>query len=102
MFVKPIKLVASPKGAVQPVDTSAAHPERKKRKARRSGTEISPVGVLRIWQFIPGLLPIGISSWWAGVKSGKYPPGQLHGPRTRVWKTSDILAIVAHGAEGWK
>lgn len=41
------------------------------------------------------ILPIGRSTWWAGVKAGKYPPGIKISSRVTVWRTSDIDALVA-------
>jgi prophage regulatory protein len=46
---------------------------------------------------VPGLLPIGKSQFWAGVRSGKYPAPIKLGPRTTCWKLSDILLIVEQG-----
>ena len=43
---------------------------------------------------IPAIIPISKSSWWAGVKSGKYPQPIKLGPRTTVWRASDIQAII--------
>lgn len=43
------------------------------------------------------LIPIGKTSWWAGVKSGKYPKPIKLGARTTVWKSEDILALITHG-----
>lgn len=43
---------------------------------------------------IPGILPISASSWWAGVKSGKYPAPVKLGARVTVWKASEVLALV--------
>lgn len=42
-------------------------------------------------------LPISISTWWAGVKAGKYPQPLKLGPKTTVWRESDIDAIVEGG-----
>ena len=39
---------------------------------------------------IPPLIPISNSSWWAGIKSGKYPQPVKLGPRTTAWRMSDI------------
>jgi predicted DNA-binding transcriptional regulator AlpA len=39
-------------------------------------------------------VPVGKSSWWAGVKNGRYPKPVKLGPRTTAWKTSDILALI--------
>lgn len=52
-------------------------------------------GFLRLSQIIPDIIPIGKSSWWAGVKKGKYPKPIKLGPRTTVWRVEDILALVA-------
>lgn len=40
------------------------------------------------------ILPISATSWWNGVKSGKYHKSIKLGPRTTVWRASDVLAIV--------
>ncbi len=42
---------------------------------------------------ILGVIPISKSSWWAGVKSGKYPKPIKHGGRT-FWKAQDIHALI--------
>ena len=39
---------------------------------------------------IDPLIPISRASWWAGVKSGKYPPPIKLGSRTTCWRESDI------------
>jgi prophage regulatory protein len=44
---------------------------------------------------IPPILPISKSSFWAGVKSGKYPKPVKLGARTTVWKVADIIALIA-------
>ena len=41
-----------------------------------------------------GLLPISESSWWAGVKDGRYPQPTKLGPRTTVWQAQDIEGLV--------
>jgi prophage regulatory protein len=43
------------------------------------------------------ILPIGRSTWWAGVKSGKFPQPIKLGERTTAWKESDIQQIVNNG-----
>ena len=42
----------------------------------------------------PGLIPIGASSWWEGVKSGRYPPKVKLGPRITAWRVEDIRALI--------
>lgn len=60
------------------------------------------LGDLRATPPIPAIIPIGRSSWWAGVKSGKYPRGYKFGPRTTVWRVEDIRALIASVAEDSK
>ena len=43
------------------------------------------------------IIPISKSSWWAGVKSGRFPAGIKLGSRTTCWRESDIMQIVERG-----
>jgi len=40
------------------------------------------------------LLPISKSSWYAGIKDGKFPAPSKLGPRTSAWRVSDIAEIL--------
>lgn len=51
---------------------------------------------------IPPLIPISASSWWNGVRSGKYPQPMKFGPKTTVWRVADIRALIEAGAPGVK
>lgn len=44
---------------------------------------------------IPPIIPISKSSWWAGVKSGKFPKPIKLGARTTVWSVDSIRALIA-------
>ena len=44
-----------------------------------------------------GPIPIGKSTWWAGVKDGRYPQPIKLGRRITVWKVEDIRALMARG-----
>jgi len=44
-----------------------------------------------------GPLPISKSTWWAGVKEGRYPAPIKLGPRITAWKVDDILALMERG-----
>ena len=35
-------------------------------------------------------IPVGKSSWWAGVKCGRYPAGVKIAPRTTAWIQAEI------------
>lgn len=53
--------------------------------------------LLRLPQVLE-IIPVAPSTWWAGVKSGKYPKSIKLGPRTTAWRESEIQALVANGA----
>ena len=40
------------------------------------------------------LIPISKSSWWAGVRSGRFPAPVKLGPRTTAWRSSDIAELL--------
>jgi predicted DNA-binding transcriptional regulator AlpA len=44
------------------------------------------------------LFPISASSWWAGVKSGKYPQPVKLASRTTAWKAEDIRRLLGDEA----
>lgn len=46
------------------------------------------------------LLPLSRTSWWAGVKSGKYPAPVKLGKRITCWKNSEIKELIKNGTEG--
>jgi hypothetical protein len=46
---------------------------------------------------IPPIIPVGKSSWWAGVKSGRYPQPVKLGPRTTAWRIKDIRHLIENG-----
>ena len=50
-------------------------------------------GYVRIQQILK-VIPIGKSSWWAGVKSGKYPQPVKLGPKTTAWSVSSIRELI--------
>lgn len=45
-----------------------------------------------------GPIPIGKSTWWAGVRSGRYPAPVKLGPRITAWRVEDIRALIERGA----
>jgi prophage regulatory protein len=62
------------------------------------------VGYVRLHQIIGDrkrgivpVIPVCRQTWFAGIKSGKYPAGELWGPRTRVWSVESIRALLAKG-----
>ena len=41
-----------------------------------------------------GPLPIGRSTWWRGVKSGRFPKPIKFGPNTSMWDVEDIRDLI--------
>lgn len=56
----------------------------------KNQSEILPeTGFIRLPQILC-LIPIGKSTWWAWVASGKAPAGIKLGRKTTAWKVEDI------------
>lgn len=43
---------------------------------------------------IPALIPVSRSTWWRGVKEGRYPAPVKLGPRTTAWRVGDIVELI--------
>lgn len=56
--------------------------------------KLPEIGFFRLPQIL-NVIPVSRSSWWAGVKSGKYPKPVKLGENTTAWKAEDIHAIIA-------
>lgn len=41
-----------------------------------------------------GPIPVGRSTWWAGVKSGRYPQPVKLGAQITAWRVEDIRALI--------
>ncbi len=43
---------------------------------------------------IPPVIPVSKSTWWAGIKSGRYPKPVKLGSRVTAWRVEDIRALI--------
>ena len=50
--------------------------------------------LLRLPQVLE-LIPVSKSTWWAGVKEGRFPQPLRMGNRCTVWRFLDIKALIA-------
>lgn len=57
-------------------------------------TEIQPDEVLLRLPEVLRRFPVSRSTWWAGVKAGKYPAAQKLSSRCVAWRESDIVALM--------
>lgn len=40
-------------------------------------------------------IPVGKSTWWAGIKKGRFPNPIKMGSRITMWRAEDIHALIA-------
>lgn len=65
-------------------------------------TTFPRIGLVRLAQILApvGPIPVSKSTWWQGVKDGRFPKPQKLGPRTTVWKVEDIRALFEDQSNG--
>ena len=69
--------------------------------------DLPTTGFLRLRQIvgdpkagISPLIPLSRSTWWAGVRSGRFPsPVRSLGKRVTVWRVEDIRKLIESCAE---
>jgi prophage regulatory protein len=44
---------------------------------------------------IPPIIPVSEATWWAGVKSGRFPAPIKLGTKITAWRVEDIRAFIA-------
>jgi hypothetical protein len=66
-------------------------------------TTLPTTGYVRLSQIVgnrktnpptPAIIPVSKSTWWAGVRSGRYPKPCKLGPRTTAWRVEEIRALI--------
>ena len=66
---------------------------------RSSGNEVKAdellvdAGYLRLREVLK-VFPVSKSTWWHGIKEGKYPAGVKLSARTTAWKVTDIIRLI--------
>jgi len=62
-------------------------------------------GFLRLWQIIGApkdnispLIPVSKTTWWDGVKAGRYPKPVKLAPGVTAWRVEDILDLIKRAA----
>lgn len=65
-------------------------------------------GLLRLSQIVgdpkanppvPPIIPVAKSTWWAGVRTGRYPKPVKLSPGVTAWRAEDIQKLVDGGDE---
>lgn len=59
-------------------------------------------GFVRLKQILSphGPIPVSKSTWWAGVKDGRFPKPLKLGARVTVWRAEDIHLLLENGVGG--
>jgi predicted DNA-binding transcriptional regulator AlpA len=59
-----------------------------------------PGGFVRLRDILApnGPVPVAKSTWWAGVKDGRFPQPVKISPRVTAWRVSDIEALMCRWA----
>jgi predicted DNA-binding transcriptional regulator AlpA len=63
---------------------------------------VPATGLLRLSSVLApkGPIPVSKSTWWAGVKSGRYPRPVKLGPRITAWRVEDIRSLIENASSG--
>jgi predicted DNA-binding transcriptional regulator AlpA len=43
---------------------------------------------------VPAVIPVGKTTWWEGVKSGRFPKPIKLGSRITAWRVEDIRLLI--------
>lgn len=52
------------------------------------------IGFVRLSTILK-IYPVGKSTWWAGVKTGRFPRPVKLGCRTTAWRVEDIRTLIS-------
>ena len=65
-----------------------------------STSELPKTGFLRLPSVLAplGPIPVSKSTWWAGIKAGRFPRPVKLGPRITAWRVEDIRALIEKGS----
>jgi prophage regulatory protein len=69
--------------------------------------QLPETGYLRLRQIIgdanadppiPAIIPVSKSTWWQGIRSGRFPQPKKLGPRITAWRVEQIRDLIENGA----
>ena len=62
-------------------------------------TQLPATGFVRLpYVLAPlGPIPVSRSTWWAGIKDGRYPKPVKLGFRISAWRVEDLRALIERG-----
>ncbi|MGM5057773.1 helix-turn-helix transcriptional regulator [Rhizobium sp. 814_E9_N1_1] len=64
-----------------------------------NNTNFPTTGFVRLSAIIApnGPIPVSKSTWWAGIKDGRFPKPVKLGPRITAWRVEDIRSLIDDG-----
>jgi prophage regulatory protein len=70
-------------------------------KIGSSAPQLPLTGFVRLPSILApqGPIPVSKSSWWQGIKDGRYPKPVKLGPRITAWRVEDIRTLITEGPQ---
>lgn len=66
-----------------------------------TNAQISATGFMTLRQIIgdkktntPAIIPVGPTTWWNGIREGRYPQGVKISARRTAWRAEDIQNLL--------
>jgi predicted DNA-binding transcriptional regulator AlpA len=63
----------------------------------KGNASLPETGFIRL-PAVLSVIPVSKSTWWAGVKTGRYPKPVKLGERITAWRVEDIRALIEKSA----
>ena len=65
-----------------------------------SAHQLPQTGLVRLPRILApsGPIPVSKSTWWQGIKDGRYPKPVKLGPRITAWRVEDIRSLISEAA----
>jgi prophage regulatory protein len=59
-------------------------------------SNLPETGFVRLGRIVgpEGVFPVSKSTWWAGIKDGRFPKPVKLSPRVTAWRVEDIRALI--------
>ena len=61
--------------------------------AQTHNSSLPETGFMRL-PAVLAIIPVSKTTWWVGVKSGRYPKAVKLGQRITAWRVEDIRALI--------
>ncbi len=57
--------------------------------------QLPETGFMRLPDVL-ALVPVSKTTWWLGIKTGRFPKPVKLGPRTTAWRAEDIRELIVN------